>query len=116
MIDFDRFPSPCYIMDEELLRKNLTLIKSVADRAGVELRCFFWKQIFFSDSDLKLVPPLRFLFQHRSVHKVQGIGFCRKLIDTVADGRQLTHYPVKFGVGFFAELIALYHFSKERFF
>ena len=37
MIDFDRFPSPCYIMDEELLRKNLTLIKSVADRAGVEI-------------------------------------------------------------------------------
>ena len=37
MIDFDRFPSPCYIMDEELLRKNLTLIKSVADRSGVEI-------------------------------------------------------------------------------
>lgn len=37
MIDFTRFPSPCYIMEEELLRKNLTLIKSVADRAGVEI-------------------------------------------------------------------------------
>ena len=37
MIDFNCFPSPCYIMDEELLRKNLTLIKSVADRAGVEI-------------------------------------------------------------------------------
>ena len=35
--DFDLFPSPCYIMEEELLRKNLTLIKSVADRAGVEI-------------------------------------------------------------------------------
>ena len=37
MIDFTRFPSPCYIMEEELLRKNLNLIKSVADRAGVEI-------------------------------------------------------------------------------
>ena len=37
MIDFDRFPSPCYIMEEELLRKNLTLIQEVADRAGVEI-------------------------------------------------------------------------------
>ena len=37
MIDFNQFPSPCYIMEEELLRKNLSLIKSVADRAGVEI-------------------------------------------------------------------------------
>ena len=37
MIDFTLFPSPCYIMEEELLRKNLALIKSVADRAGVEI-------------------------------------------------------------------------------
>lgn len=37
MIDFNQFPSPCYIMDENLLRNNLTLIKSVKDRAGVEI-------------------------------------------------------------------------------
>lgn len=37
MIDFNLFPSPCYIMEEELLRRNLTLIKNVADRAGVEI-------------------------------------------------------------------------------
>ena len=35
--DFSLFPSPCYIMEEGLLRKNLSLIKSVADRAGVEI-------------------------------------------------------------------------------
>lgn len=34
MIDFTQFPSPCYIMEEELLRKNLSLIKQVADKAG----------------------------------------------------------------------------------
>ena len=36
MIDFNCFPSPCYIMEEELLRKNLALIKSVSDGAGEE--------------------------------------------------------------------------------
>lgn len=36
-IDFSQFPSPCYIMDEELLRRNLTLIRDVAQRADVEI-------------------------------------------------------------------------------
>lgn len=37
MIDYTQFPSPCYIMDERLLRRNLQLIRSVAERAGVEI-------------------------------------------------------------------------------
>lgn len=37
MIDYGRFPNPCYIMEEDLLRKNLRLIKYVADEAGVEI-------------------------------------------------------------------------------
>lgn len=37
MIDFTQFPSPCYIMDEELLRRNLALIKGVKDRAEVDI-------------------------------------------------------------------------------
>ncbi len=37
MIDFTRFPSPCYIVEEELLRKNLALIKRVADQTGVTI-------------------------------------------------------------------------------
>ncbi|MCD7898818.1 MAG: carboxynorspermidine decarboxylase [Bacteroides sp.] len=37
MIDFTQFPSPCYIMEEERLRKNLELIKDVKDRAGVDI-------------------------------------------------------------------------------
>lgn len=36
-IDFSQFPSPCYIMDEALLRRNLTLIRDVAQRADVEI-------------------------------------------------------------------------------
>lgn len=37
MIDINKVPSPCYVMDEALLRKNLSLIKNVADQAGVEI-------------------------------------------------------------------------------
>jgi len=37
MIDINKVPSPCFVMDEELLRKNLTLIKSVKERAGVNI-------------------------------------------------------------------------------
>lgn len=37
MIDFNKIPSPCYVMEEKLLRDNLTLIKSVKDRAGVNI-------------------------------------------------------------------------------
>ncbi len=37
MIDVTRIPSPCYVMEEALLRKNLAQIKEVADRTGVEI-------------------------------------------------------------------------------
>lgn len=36
-MDLTKVPSPCYVMEEDLLRKNLSLIKSVADKAGVEI-------------------------------------------------------------------------------
>ena len=35
MINVNKIHSPCYIMEEALLRRNLALIKSVKDRAGV---------------------------------------------------------------------------------
>lgn len=37
MIDFNAIPSPCYVMEETLLRKNLSLIKQVKDEAGVHI-------------------------------------------------------------------------------
>ncbi|MDR3704328.1 MAG: carboxynorspermidine decarboxylase [Paludibacteraceae bacterium] len=37
MIDYNQIPSPCFVLDEARLRSNLTLIKSVKDRAGVEI-------------------------------------------------------------------------------
>lgn len=37
MIDISKVPSPCYVIEEELLRKNLELIRSVKERAGVNI-------------------------------------------------------------------------------
>lgn len=37
MIDYSLFPSPCYIMEEDLLRRNLMLIRDVKQQAGVEI-------------------------------------------------------------------------------
>jgi carboxynorspermidine decarboxylase len=36
-MDYSKIPSPCFVLDEVALRKNLELIKSVKDRAGVEI-------------------------------------------------------------------------------
>jgi carboxynorspermidine decarboxylase len=37
MIDYSQVPSPCYVMDEERFRKNLSLLKSVSDSSGAEI-------------------------------------------------------------------------------
>jgi carboxynorspermidine decarboxylase len=37
MIDLKSIPSPCYVMEEQLLRNNLSLIKNVKDRAGINI-------------------------------------------------------------------------------
>ena len=36
-MDYTKIPSPCFVLDEVAFRKNLELIKSVKDRAGVEI-------------------------------------------------------------------------------
>ena len=35
--DYARFPSPCYVVEENLLRRNLSLIQHVAEEADVEI-------------------------------------------------------------------------------
>ena len=37
MIDYSKIPSPCYVIDEERFRKNLSLIKHVSDESGAEI-------------------------------------------------------------------------------
>lgn len=36
-MDFNKIPSPCYVMDESLFRKNLELIRSVKEKAGIDI-------------------------------------------------------------------------------
>ncbi|MCX8117106.1 MAG: carboxynorspermidine decarboxylase [Desulfobacterota bacterium] len=40
-VDFSKVPSPCYVIDETLLRKNLETIKRVEEAAGVEILVSF---------------------------------------------------------------------------
>lgn len=37
MIDYHKVPSPCYVIDEERLRRNLSLIRDVAHASGAEI-------------------------------------------------------------------------------
>jgi carboxynorspermidine decarboxylase len=36
-IEYDKIPSPCFVIDEERFRKNLSLIKHVSDESGAEI-------------------------------------------------------------------------------
>ena len=74
------------------------------------------KQIPLADFDLKLVPFPRFLSEHRRVDKAEGVSLDRKLIDTVADSRQLSHHFIELWVGLLAQAVSFYHFSEEGFF
>src|SRR5690554_3323308 len=65
MIDITKIPSPCYVMEEELMRKNLQLIKSVKERAGIEIILAFkafaaWKSF----------PIIREYIQHSTASSV----------------------------------------------
>ena len=40
-IDFNKIPSPCYVIDELLLRNNLELIKQVKEAAAVDILVAF---------------------------------------------------------------------------
>jgi carboxynorspermidine decarboxylase len=37
MIDYSRIPSPCYVIDEDRFRKNLSLIRQVSEESGAEI-------------------------------------------------------------------------------
>ena len=38
-IDVEKIPSPCYVVEEKLLRKNLELLKSVGEQSGAKVLC-----------------------------------------------------------------------------
>ena len=37
LITYDNLPAPCFVIDEERFRKNLSLIRHVADKSGAEI-------------------------------------------------------------------------------
>lgn len=37
MINFDSIPSPCFVMDEKLLRKNLEILQDIQNRSGAKI-------------------------------------------------------------------------------
>ena len=36
-MDIQTIPSPCYVIEESLLRRNLTLIKNIKEHAKIEI-------------------------------------------------------------------------------
>jgi len=36
-INYEIIPSPCFVIDEERFRKNLSLIRHIADESGAEI-------------------------------------------------------------------------------
>src|SRR5450759_2194184 len=36
-VNYTKIPSPCYVIDEERFRKNLSLIKQVSEKSGAEI-------------------------------------------------------------------------------
>ena len=59
------FPNPCYIVDERLLRRNLALIKRVADETGVEIILAFKAFALW-----KTFPIFREYIQHTTASSV----------------------------------------------
>ena len=59
------FPNPCYIVEERLLRRNLALIKRVADETGVEIILAFKAFALW-----KTFPIFREYIQHTTASSV----------------------------------------------
>ena len=80
MIDLNAIPSPCYVMEEKLLRNNLALIKRVKEEAGVNIILAFkafalWKSfpivreyIPYSTASSKFEAQLAFEEMGRPAH------------------------------------------------
>jgi carboxynorspermidine decarboxylase len=65
MIDFSKIPSPCYVLEENLLRKNLQLIKSVKERANIDIIL-----AFKAFSMWKTFPIVREYIQHSTASSI----------------------------------------------
>jgi carboxynorspermidine decarboxylase len=65
MIDFTKIPSPCYLLEERLLRNNLQLIQSVKERAEIDIILAFKAFAMW-----KTFPIVREYIQHSTASSV----------------------------------------------
>jgi carboxynorspermidine decarboxylase len=92
MIDILKVPSPSYVMEEELLRRNLSLIKSVSERTGVEIILAFkafamWKSF----------PIFREYIQHSTASSVAEAQLAKVFMEVVHSQKMvlLMQVPMK---------------------
>jgi len=52
LIDFSKIPSPCYVLEERLLRRNLEILRRVQDESGVNIICALKGYSMFSSFDM----------------------------------------------------------------
>lgn len=82
---YPEIPSPCFVLEEKLLRKNLALIKSVADSAGVEIILAFKGFAMWS-----AFPIVREYFQGATASSLSEAKLCSEEIKNKAH----TYAPV----------------------
>lgn len=79
MVDFDKVPSPCFVLDERLLRRNLAVIDKVRRAAGVEIivalkACAMWR----------IFPLLR---EHSDGATASSVAEARLVLEEYGSGR-----------------------------
>jgi carboxynorspermidine decarboxylase len=84
-VDYSKIPSPCYVIDEERFRKNLTLIKQVSEKSGAEIILAFKGFAMWG-----VFPVLREYISGAAASSVDEARLCFEEIGSVAH----TYSPV----------------------
>lgn len=83
--DYTKIPSPCYVIDEERFRRNLNLIRGVADESGAEIILAFKGFAMWG-----VFPILREYIHGASASSLNEARLCREEIGSLAH----TYLPV----------------------
>ncbi|MGQ8335484.1 carboxynorspermidine decarboxylase [Sunxiuqinia sp. A32] len=91
MNDFYKIPSPCFVLEENLLRKNLRLIRSVADEASIEIILAFKGFAMWS-----AFPIVREYFGGATASSLSEARLCTDEMKTKAHTYAPVYDPVEF--------------------
>lgn len=91
MIDYSKVPSPCYVIEEERLRRNLQLIRSVKDRAGVEIILAFKAFALW-----KVFPIVREYIQHSTASSLSEARLAYEEMGNLAHSYAPVYTDVEF--------------------